>query len=141
MESPYSCRYPRGYLSFDEAASERLVLALLGLSATAGVAAAGLSLHRALAAVRTLVSVGTAGTSALRGIEEEAQRSRRAVLDVLAAEDSAGRQAHSAEARGTDARIALHFQELMDTDPSSACGRRWPPGAGTGILTWMSGKE
>jgi len=65
-----------------------------------------------------LVSVGTAGTSALRGIHDEAQRSRRAVDELLLAEDSAGSSVHSAEAHRTDAPIAVHFQELVDTDPS-----------------------
>ena len=96
-----------------------VLLALLGLGAVAGVAAAGVSLNRALTAVRMLVSVGTAGTRALRGIQDDAQRSRRAVLEVLAAENSAGRSAHSAEARGADALIAVHSQELVDIDPSS----------------------
>jgi diguanylate cyclase (GGDEF)-like protein len=96
-----------------------VLLALLGLGATAGVAAAGVSLHRALAAVRMLVSVGTAGTSALRGIQDETQLSRRAVLDVLAVQDSVARGGYSAEARATDARIALHFQKLMNLEPSN----------------------
>lgn len=94
------------------------MLALLGLGATAGVAGAGVSLHRALAAVRMLVSLGTTGTNALRGIQQEAQRSRRAVLDVLAAEDSGGRSVHVAEARATDRRISVHFQKLIDLNPS-----------------------
>jgi hypothetical protein len=81
------------------------MLALLGLTATAGVAAAGVSLYRALAAVRVLVSVGTVGPRALSGIQYEAQERRRTVLQVLAAENSAGRRTHSAEARRTDASI------------------------------------
>jgi diguanylate cyclase (GGDEF)-like protein len=96
------------------------MLALLGLTATAGVAAAGVSLYRALAAVRVLVSVGTVGPRALSAIQYEAQERRRTVLQVLAAEDSAGRRALSAEARRTDARIAIHSQELVDLDPSGA---------------------
>ena len=96
-----------------------VLLALLGLGATAGVTAAGVSLHRALAAVRTLVSAGTVGSSALRGIQNQAQRSPRAVLEVLAAETPAGRDAHSREARATDARIAGYTHALADIDPSS----------------------
>jgi diguanylate cyclase (GGDEF)-like protein len=97
-----------------------VMLALLGLTATAGVAAAGVSLYRALAAVRVLVSVGTVGTRALSGIQDEAQGRRRTVLQVLAAEDSAGRRANSAEARRKDTHIATHSQELVDLDPSDA---------------------
>ena len=97
-----------------------VLVALLGLSATAGVVAAGVSLYRALEAVRVLVSVGTVGTSALSGIEGEAQISRRAVLEVLGSEDSDERSAHAAEARRTDARMARRVQELIDLDPSSA---------------------
>ena len=94
-----------------------VMLALLGLIATAGVTAAGVSLYRALAAVRVLVSVGTVGTRALSGIQYEAQEKRRTVLQVLAAENSTERRALSAEARRTDARIATHFQELTGPRP------------------------
>jgi len=96
------------------------MLALLGLSAAGGVTAAGVSLYRALGAVRVLVSVGTVGTSALSGIQSDAQASRHAVLQVLAAEDAAGRRAHGEEARRTDTRIAADSQELVDLDPSQA---------------------
>ncbi len=95
------------------------MLALLGLTATAGVAAAGVSLYRAVVAVRVLVSVGTVGTRALTGIQFEAEETRRTVLQVLAAADSAGRRAHSAEARGADARIATYSQELVELAPTS----------------------
>jgi diguanylate cyclase (GGDEF)-like protein len=95
------------------------LLALLGLGAMAGVAAAGVSLHRALAAVRTLVSAGTIGSSALRGIQNEAQRSSRAVLEVLASETRAEREAHSTEARRSDGRIAGYTHALAEIDPSS----------------------
>src|SRR5258708_17405478 len=97
-----------------------VMLALRGLTATAGVVTAGISLYRALAALRVLVSVGTVGTRALSGIQDEAQGRRRNVLQVLAAEDSAGRRAHSAEALRTDARIATHSQELVNLDASDA---------------------
>ena len=95
-----------------------VLLAFLGLSAAAGVAAAGVSVYRALAAVRELVSLGTVGVSALSGIQYEAQGSQRAVLQVLVAEDSAVRNAHSAEARSADARIAAYSKELVSLDPS-----------------------
>jgi diguanylate cyclase (GGDEF)-like protein len=96
------------------------MLALLGLTATAGVAAAGLSLYRALASVRVLVSVGTVGTRALSEIQYEAQEKRRTVLQVLAADDDAGRRASSADALQTDARIDTQSQELVDLDPADA---------------------
>ena len=95
-----------------------VMLALLGLTATAGVAAAGVSLYRALAAVRVLVSVGTIGTRALSSIQSDAQEKRRTVLQVLAAEDSTERRALSEGARRTDAHIDARFQELLDLDPS-----------------------
>ncbi len=94
------------------------MLALLGLSAAAGVAAAGVTLSRALAAVRILVSVGTIGTSALSGIQFEAQWSRRAVLQALAAESPTERLTHSADARSTNAPILKRSQELMGLDPT-----------------------
>ena len=96
-----------------------VLLTLLGFGATAGVVGAGVSLHRALAAVRTLVSAGTAGASALRGIQDEAQRSLRAVLEVLAAETPAARDEFSAEALRSDARIAGYTHALANIDPSS----------------------
>ena len=96
-----------------------VLLTLLGFGAMGGVTAAGVSLHRALAAVRTLVSAGTVGSSALRGIQNEAQRSSRAVLELLAAETPAERIAHSTEARRSDARIAGYTHALADIDPSS----------------------
>jgi GGDEF domain-containing protein len=95
-----------------------VTLALLGLSAAAGVAGAGVSLYRALAAVRVLVSVGTVGTKALSGIQYEAQEKRRTLLEVLAAENALGRQTRSAQARRAEAGIARHSQELMDLNPS-----------------------
>ena len=91
-----------------------LTLALFGLTAAAGVTAAGVSLYRALAAVRMLVSVGTVGTSALSGIQSEAQERRRTVLEVLAAENSAGRLNHSEQARAPETSIARRSQELLD---------------------------
>lgn len=94
------------------------MLALLGLSAAAGVAAAGVTLSRALAAVRILVSVGTIGTSALSGIQFEAQWSRRAVLQALAAESPTERLTHSADARSTNAAILKRSQELTGLDPT-----------------------
>src|ERR1700722_19683633 len=97
-----------------------VMLALLGLTATAGVAAAGISLYRALAAVRVLVSVGTVGNRALSGIQTDAQERRRTALQVLAAENSSALHAHSSDARHADARIAAHTQELADLDPSIA---------------------
>lgn len=96
-----------------------VTLALLGLSAAAGVAGAGVSLYRALAAVRVLVSVGTVGTKALSGIQYEAQERRRTLLEVLAAENALGRRTRSAQARGGEAGIAKHSQELMDLNPSA----------------------
>jgi len=95
-----------------------VVLALLGLCAAAGVAGAGVSLYRALTAVRALVSVGTVGTKALSGIQYEAQERRRTLLEVLAAENALGRRNRSAQARGVEAGIARHSQELMDLNPS-----------------------
>ena len=95
-----------------------VTLALLGLSAAAGVVGAGVSLYRALAAVRVLVSVGTVGTKAVSGIQYEAQESRRTLLEVLAAENALGRRTRSAQARGAEAGIARHTQELMDLNPS-----------------------
>ena len=100
--------------------SRDIVLVFLGITATAGVAAAGASLYRALTAVRVLVSVGTVGTSALSGIQYEAQDRRQTVLQVLAAEDSAERRMRSAEARGEDGRIAEYSAQLVDLDPSTA---------------------
>ena len=100
--------------------SRDVALTLLGLTATAGVAAAGVSLYRALEAVEVLVSVGTVGTRALGEIQYQSQESRRTVLQVLAAESSDGRRAQSAQARRTDARIAMHSQGLVDLDPSVA---------------------
>lgn len=97
-----------------------IMLALLGLSAAAGVAMAGVSLYQALAAVRVLVSVGTVGTSAVRGVQYDAQMSRVAVLQALAAESSGARLRHSIEARGTDEPILTHADELTRLDPSSA---------------------
>ena len=95
-----------------------VMVALLGLIATAGVTAAGVSLYRALAAVRVLVSVGTVGTRALSSIQSDAQEKRRTVLQVLAAENSTERRALSEGARRTDAHIDARFQELLDLDPS-----------------------
>ena len=89
------------------------MLALLGLSAIGGVALAGVNLYRALAAVRVLVSVGAVGARALSGIQYETQGSRRAVLQLLWAENSAVQSAHIAEARGADDRITGRLQELM----------------------------
>jgi len=100
--------------------SKDAVLVLLGVTAAAGLGTAGASLYQALTATRVLVSVGSVGTTALNGIQHEAQERRRTVLRVLAAEVSAGRRARSAEVRSEDTRIAKHFQELMDLDPSSA---------------------
>ena len=97
-----------------------LTLALLGLSAAAGVTAAGVSLYRAIAAVRVLVSVGTVGTGALSGIQYEAQERRRTVLEVLTAETYAGRLSRSTEARMVEAGVAGRSQELLDLDPSKA---------------------
>jgi len=96
------------------------MLAVLGLSATAGVAAAGVSLYRALTAVRVLISVGTDGSRALSGIQYEAQEKQRAVLQVLAAENSPERRGYGVKARTADARIVTYFQELLDLDRSSA---------------------
>ncbi len=59
------------------------------------------------------------GPRALRGIQKEAQRSPRAVFELLSAETPAGREAHSAEARATDARIAGYTHALADIDPSN----------------------
>ena len=98
------------------------MLGLLGLCAIAGVAAAGVSLYRALSAVRVLVSVGAFGTNALSSIQYEAQASQQAVLQVLAAENFAVRRARSAQARLTDGRIAAYFQELMVLDRSGTTG-------------------
>jgi diguanylate cyclase (GGDEF)-like protein len=100
--------------------SKDVMLVLLGLTAAAGVGAAGASLYQALTAARVLVSVGTVGTTALSSIQYEAQEKRRTVLQVLAAENLAGRRARSAEARSEDASIATHFQELVDLDASAA---------------------
>jgi diguanylate cyclase (GGDEF)-like protein len=94
------------------------MLALLGLSAIGGVALAGVNLYRALEAVRVLVSVGAVGARALSGIQYETQGSRRAVLQLLWAENSAVQSAHIAEARGADDRITGRLQELMGLDPS-----------------------
>jgi len=95
-----------------------VTLALLGLSAAAGVAGAGVSLYRALSAVRVLVSVGTVGTKALSGIQYEAQERRRTLLEVLAAENAWGRRTRSAQARRAEAGVAKHSQELLDLNPS-----------------------
>ena len=100
--------------------SRDILLVLLGLTATAGVAAAGASLYRALTAVRVLVSVGTEGSSALSGVLYEAQETRHAVLQVLAAEDSTARGSYSAQARSQDSRIASNLLELVELDPSAA---------------------
>jgi diguanylate cyclase (GGDEF)-like protein len=97
-----------------------VILLLLGLTAAAGVGAAGLSLYQALTAARVLVSLGTVGTTALSGIQYEAQERRRTVLQVLAAENSAGRRAAIEEARREDARVATHSQELLDLNSSAA---------------------
>jgi diguanylate cyclase (GGDEF)-like protein len=95
-------------------------LVLLGLSAIAGVAAAGVSLYRALAAVRVLVSVGTVGAGAVSGIQYEAEETRRTVLQVLAAEDLTVRRVHATDARNEDAHIAAQSQELIELVPSGA---------------------
>lgn len=95
-----------------------IILALLGLSAAAGVATAGISLYRALETVRMLVSAGTVGTRAVNNIHYEAQRSRRAVLQALAAENTAARLTHTTEAHNTDRPILEHVDELTDLDPS-----------------------
>ena len=95
-----------------------VTLALLGLSAAAGVAGAGVSLYRALTAVRALVSVGTVGTKALSGMEYEAQERRRTLLEVLAVENALERRIRSAQARRVGAGIARHSQELLDLNPS-----------------------
>jgi diguanylate cyclase (GGDEF)-like protein len=97
-----------------------VALLLLGLTAAAGVGAAGLSLYQALTAARVLVAVGTVGTTALSGIQYEAQERRRTALEVLAAENSTGRRAAIVEARREDGRLAKHSQELLDLDPSAA---------------------
>src|SRR5665213_1381210 len=96
------------------------LLALLGLGAAGGLAAAGVSLYRALAAARMLVSAGTLGISAVSGIQYEAQASRQAVLQILVAENSDARRERSLEARRTDARIETRFQELVGLLPSRA---------------------
>jgi diguanylate cyclase (GGDEF)-like protein len=95
-----------------------VVLALLGLSAAAGVVAAGVSLSGALTAARVLVSVGTVGTRALTDIQYAAQERKRTVLQALAAESSAVQRTRGAESSGTEASIVTHFQELVDLDPS-----------------------
>jgi diguanylate cyclase (GGDEF)-like protein len=104
--------------------SRDVVLVLLGVTATAGVAAAGASLYRALTAVRVLVSAETVGASALSGIQYEAQESRQSVLQVLAAENSAGAfaglDARGPESSGGDASIAKYGQQLLDVNPSGA---------------------
>jgi diguanylate cyclase (GGDEF)-like protein len=105
--------------------SRDVVLVLLGVTATAGVAAAGASLYRALTAVRVLVSAETVGAGALSGIQYEVQERRQTVLQVLAAENSAGRLARGVDARGPegssgDAQIAKYGQQLVDVDPSAA---------------------
>jgi diguanylate cyclase (GGDEF)-like protein len=96
------------------------MLALLGLGAAAGVAAAGVTLYRALAAVRVVVSVGTVGTHALSGIRADAEASRRAVLHVLTTEDPTARRTYALDVTRPDARIAAYSQELMGIDPSDA---------------------
>lgn len=97
-----------------------VTLVLLGLTATAGVVAAGVSLYQALAAARVLVSVETVGTGALSGIQYEAQDMRRAALEVLATENFVARRDRGAQARRAETDIATPSQELMNLDPSGA---------------------
>jgi diguanylate cyclase (GGDEF)-like protein len=92
------------------------LLALLGLAAVGGVASAGVSLYRALAAVRALVSIGTVGTSALIGIQQEADASRRLVLQLVAADSAAARTAKTDEVRETALRINEHMANLEKLD-------------------------
>jgi diguanylate cyclase (GGDEF)-like protein len=96
-----------------------ITLAFLGLSATAAVAAAGVSLYLALESVRVLVSIGTVGTAALTGMQYETQVSRRYVLQSVTAENAAERLTYSAEARRADAQIATNLQRLIDFDHSA----------------------
>src|SRR5260370_25559790 len=91
-----------------------VMLALLGLTAAAGVAAAGVSLYRALAAARVLGSVGKVGTKALGGMQAEGRESLQTVLQGLAEETSAGRRARRAEARRVGTRLSTHIPQLVD---------------------------
>ena len=93
------------------------VLVILGLTATGGVVGAGTSLYHALTAARVMVSIGTRGTSALSGMQSEAQEKRRTVLQLLAAENSAERRARAAEANPDQAVMGARLQALVDLAP------------------------
>jgi len=103
-----------------------------GFSATGGVAAAGVSLYRALTAVRVLISVGTDGS---RCSERHFQyggsrdKQRRAVFArSLAAENSPETARNTGvKARTADARIVTYFQELLDLDRSLRQPDESPP--------------
>ena len=60
---------------------------VLGLIASIGVAGAGLSLYRALAAMKVQATIETNGTAVISDIQHEAQRSQAALTQVLLAKD------------------------------------------------------
>jgi len=95
-----------------------VLLALLGLGAFAGVTAAGVSLYRALAAARVLVSIGTVGTRALSEIQFDVEADRRTVLEVLAAKVVIPRGVGDTGINGADARILSECRELAGLDLS-----------------------
>ena len=93
---------------------------VLGLIASIGVAGAGLSLYRALAAMKVQATIETNGTAVISDIQHEAQRSQAALTQVLLAKDVGQRSTAKVEARRAGSWIVSKTEELRRIDASES---------------------